>query len=359
MSNSKHTALYPLHHALNAKLVDFAGYSMPLQYGAGIISEHLHCRELCGFFDISHMGQCLIYGDDAASKLEQLVPSAIDTLKPGQQRYSVLTNDQGGIIDDIVISRLSGHYLVVVNAACKERDFSYLQRHFGENFHSLPDQALLALQGPQAFSVMRQLIPEAGQLRFMHCRQCLINDISCIISRSGYTGEDGFEISVSNHDAEALARLLLSFEQVQPIGLGARDSLRLEAGLSLYGHELSERISPVEAGLRWLIGKNSHHFPGAKIIHEQLRQGAPRKRVGLLIEGKQPVREHYDVYDSADDKIGFITSGGYSPNLKKPIALALIDSRCNESRLFTKIRNKTITMQITTTPFVPHRYYRG
>lgn len=332
---------------------------MPLQYPGGIIGEHLHCREQAGLFDISHMGLCQVSGDDVSTELERLTPSTIRTLQPGQQRYTVLTNAQGGILDDIVITRLPEGFMLVVNSACKEKDFNHLYRHFGSRLKIMPDQALFALQGPKAADVIQQLAPEACKLKFMQCCHADIDKIPCLISRSGYTGEDGFEIAVSAKDARMLAETLLSFDQVKPIGLGARDSLRLEAGLSLYGHELTENTTPVETGLGWLIAKDNHNFPGAKIIHEQLRQGAPRKRIGLLIDGKQPVREHSEIHKDSGRKVGFVTSGGFAPSLKRPIALALIDSRCADQTLYSTIRNKTITLRVTATPFVPHRYHRG
>lgn len=340
-------------------MVPFAGYDMPVHYPDGIIAEHLHCREQAGFFDISHMGQCFIGGENVIERLESLTPSVIRKLEIGEQRYTVLTNDEGGVIDDIIIGRLEESYMLVVNAACKDKDFAYLTSHFGEQCYIASERALFALQGPAAIEVIQLLAPEAGHLKFMQIRPDRLGDIECLISRSGYTGEDGFEISVDSGDAYALAELLLSFAQVKPIGLGARDTLRLEAGLSLYGHELDETISPVEAGLAWLVDKNNHPFPGDEIIHRQLQQGADKKRIGLLVEGKVPVREKCPLFDSRGQAVGITTSGGFSPTLKQPIALASIERRCQEQTFYGQIRNRKITLRATPLPFVPHRYYRG
>ncbi len=340
-------------------MVPFAGYAMPQQYPGGIIAEHLHCREQAGFFDISHMGQCFISGDNVAEQLEALTPAVARKLEIGDQCYTVLTNTEGGIIDDIIISRLEESYMLVVNAACKDKDFTLLTDHFGERCYIASERSLFALQGPAAIEVIQLLAPEAGHLKFMQIRPDRLGNIDCIISRSGYTGEDGFEISVAHTDARPLAELLLSFAPVKPIGLGARDTLRMEAGLSLYGHELNEDISPVEAGLGWLISKNTHTFSGSEIIQRQLQHGAGRKRIGLLVEGKIPVREHCRLFDADGNEVGVTTSGGFSPTLKQPIALALVDSRCREQTFYARIRNRKITLRATPLPFVPHRYYRG
>ncbi|MBE0469087.1 MAG: glycine cleavage system aminomethyltransferase GcvT [Methyloprofundus sp.] len=359
MSDLKRTPLYDLHLALNAKMVSFAGYHMPIQYPAGIIKEHLHCRSLAGLFDISHMGQCLVSGDNIVAQLDKLVPSDIINLSTGEQRYTVLTNPAGGIIDDLIISRLDDSFMLVFNAACKEKVLTYLQRNLQCHFQILSEHALLALQGPSAKEVMAELSVQACDLSFMQVLQTDINGMQCMISRSGYTGEDGFEISIAKQYAQLLAELILSFAQVQPIGLGARDTLRLEAGLSLYGQELNEAISPVEAGLSWLIDKNKTGFPGADVIGQQLQQGAARKRVGLLVEGKIPVRDHGQVYTGNDVLVGTITSGSFSPSLNQPIALALIDAPCLDKTLYAQIRDKKIVLQVTSLPFVAHQYYRG
>ena len=342
-------------------MVPFAGYEMPVQYPSGIIEEHLHCRQHAGFFDISHMGQFVITGLSIAQELEKLSPGNITRLAIGQQRYSVLTNDNGGIIDDIIVTRRESDFLVVVNAACKDKDYAHLKHHLPGHcrIEILQNQALFALQGPSAAKVMAQLSEPASKLLFMQACHTRIADLDCFISRCGYTGEDGFEISIANQHAETLAKLLLAFSEVAPIGLGARDTLRLEAGLSLYGHELSETISPVEAGLKWTFRKDATDFPSDKIIQSQLKTGAAKKRVGLQIDGKIPVRQNTELFDSLDNHVGFVTSGGYSPSLKSPIALGLIDSGNNDPVLFAKIRNRTITANITSLPFVPHNYLRS
>ena len=360
MSKLKKTPLYRLHTDLGAKMVAFAGYEMPVQYPTGIIREHKHCREHAGFFDISHMGQCLITGPSAAEELEELTPSNIVGLKIGQQRYTVLTNAKGGIIDDIIITRTEDGFLIVVNAACKEKDFSHLKQSLSNQcqLKILYDQALFALQGPAAAKVMTELSKPASTLSFMQACTSQIANMDCTISRCGYTGEDGFEISIANQQAETLAQLILAFEQVKPIGLGARDTLRLEAGLSLYGHELTESTNPIEAGLKWTFRSSLSHFLGDKAIQSQLEQGASRKRVGLIIDGKIPVRENTELFDSQNKLIGFVSSGSFSPSLEKPIALALINRLNTEQILYAKVRNRIITAHISPLPFVPHRYQR-
>jgi len=354
------TPLYQLHIELGAKMVAFAGYSMPIQYPSGIIKEHLHCREHTGFFDISHMGQCLISGQSVAEELEKLVPSHITGLAIGQQRYTVLTNSLGGIIDDIIITHTEHGFLVVVNAACKEKVFAHLKQSLPDqyNIEILQKRALFALQGPASAKIMAQLSTQASELLFMHTCSSQISQMPCMISRCGYTGEDGFEISIENQHAETLAKQLLAFEQVKPIGLGARDTLRLEAGLSLYGHEIDETISPVEAGLKWTFRQGANHFPGDKIIQNQLESGATKKRAGLLVNGKIPVRQGTELFDSQNNKIGIVSSGSFSPCLGKPIALALINSNYKDSILFAKVRNRLLPVTISSLPFIPHRYQR-
>ncbi|HEY8219018.1 MAG TPA: glycine cleavage system aminomethyltransferase GcvT, partial [Methylobacter sp.] len=297
----KQTPLYNLHLELGAKMAPFAGYLMPLQYGKGTLYEHLHCRSHAGFFDISHMGQFLILGDDAPHELGKLMPGDISGLKPGEQKYTVLTNNDGGILDDIIITRIETGLMIVVNAACKDKDFNYLDNHLSDRccFNELTSQALFALQGPAAASVMERFSAKAVELSFMQACGTSINGIKCNISRSGYTGEDGFEISVAQQDAEQVARLLLAEDDVEPIGLGARDTLRLEAGLCLYGHELNESITPVEADLLWLLKKGDNQFPGADKILGQLQFGPEKFRVGLLVDSKIPVREGSIICDSA------------------------------------------------------------
>ena len=358
----KQTPLYDLHLELGAKMVPFAGYQMPLQYSKGIIHEHLHCRSHAGFFDISHMGQCLILGDDAASELERLTPSDICGLKSGTQKYTVLTNNDGGIIDDIIITRIDSGLMIIVNAACKDKDFTYLKSHLSWycDFKELPDHALFALQGPAAAAIMRKFSAEAAALSFMQACATEINGIPCNISRSGYTGEDGYEISVANQYAEQLACLLLAEDEVEAIGLGARDTLRLEAGLSLYGHELNESITPIEAGLQWVIKKGHDQFPGADKILNQLQHGSKRIRTGLVVESKIPVRDGAVIINNEDKVVGQVTSGGFSPSMGKPVAMALLDRNSVSlgNTLYAIVRDQKIAVTVTKLPFIPHRYHR-
>ncbi len=357
------TALYELHIELGAKMVPFADYQMPLQYSKGIIHEHLHCRNQASLFDISHMGQCLLKGPSASIGLEKLTPAIISRLSSGRQQYTVLTNSDGGIIDDIVVTRLGQELTIVVNSACKEKDFKHLRKQLPNDcqLQELTEHALLALQGPSSSHIFQQIAPEACRLQFMQACHTEIEDIPCMISRSGYTGEDGFEISLPNRFAEKLARILLNFPEVEPAGLGARDTLRLEAGLSLYGHELDEITTPIEAGLSWLI-KNTHQsYPGAGTLLNQMQNGTEKQRVGLLVEAKMPVRENAPVFDSEDRLIGRVTSGSFSPSLGRPIALALINSETTiiGATLFTRVRNNLIKLTVCDLPFVPHRYHRS
>jgi aminomethyltransferase len=361
VSTLNKTPLYKLHLELNAKMVPFAGYKMPVQYPSGIIEEHLHCRHHAGFFDISHMGQFVISGLSAAQELEKLSPGNINGLAIGQQRYAVLTNDSGGIIDDIIVTRRESGFLIVVNAACKDKDYAHLKHHLPDHcrIEILQDQALFALQGPSAANIMAQLSEQASKLLFMQACHTRIADLDCFISRCGYTGEDGFEISIANQHAETMAKLLLAFNEVAPIGLGARDTLRLEAGLSLYGHELSETITPVEAGLKWTFRKDATNFPGAEFIQSRLKTTPAIKRVGLQLEGRIPARQNTELFDSLDNKVGLVTSGSFSPSLERPIALGLIDSSNKDPVLFAKVRNRTITANISPLPFVTHHYLRS
>jgi aminomethyltransferase len=358
----KQTPLYNLHLKLDAKMVPFAGYEMPVHYSKGIIHEHLHCRSQAGFFDISHMGQCLVLGDNAASELERLTPSDITGLKSGAQKYTVLTNNDGGIIDDIIITRIDSGLMIIVNAACKDKDFLHLKNHLSEQcvFTELPDHALFALQGPAAASVIGKFSAQAVGLSFMQACETEINGIACTVSRSGYTGEDGFEISVTNQYAEPLACLLLAEDEVEAVGLGARDTLRLEAGLSLYGHELTEAITPIEAGLKWLIKKGHNQFPGADKILKQLQLGSEQIRVGLLVESKIPVRDGSIVINNENREVGYVTSGSFSPSLGRPVAMALLDRNAVDlgNTLFAIVRDRKIPVTVTRLPFIPHRYHR-
>lgn len=358
----KQTPLYNLHLELGAKMVPFSGFLLPVQYGKGTLHEHQHCRNHAGFFDISHMGQCLVLGDDAVYGLEKLIPGNITGLKIGEQKYTVLTNNDGGVMDDIVITRIESGLMIIVNAACKDKDFKYLYNHLSGLccFNELSGQSLFALQGPAAASVMEKFSGQAAKLSFMHACGTYINGIKCNVSRSGYTGEDGFEILVGNHYAEQLARALLAEDEVEPIGLAARDTLRLEAGLCLYGHELNESITPVEAGLQWLFKRSHDQFPGADIILAQLQQGPEKIRAGLLVNSKVPVRQGSVIYNSEDFAVGYVTSGSFSPSLGQPIAMALLDRSSADvgNTLYAKVRDHHVPVTVTPLPFVPHRYHR-
>ena len=362
MTEMKQTPLFQLHMELGAKMTAFAGYTMPINYNQGIIHEHLHCRTQAGFFDISHMGQCRIVGRNAADELEKLTLGGISDLAIGCQKYTVLTNSGGGVIDDIIVSRTESGASVIVNASCKDKDFAYLKQQLPDScrFEECTNLALLALQGPEASIVMASLSEQAVGLSFMQVCTTAIQGIPCQISRSGYTGEDGFEISVHQSKAELLARILLTDERVEPIGLGARDTLRLEAGLCLYGHELTETINPIEAGLGWLIKKGHLNFPGAERILAQRPQGLKRQRIGLLVEGKIPVRAGCLLYDTNGIQVGYITSGGFSPCLNRPLAMALIDSELSivGQILYAIVRDQQIVVSVCHLPFIPHRYLR-
>jgi aminomethyltransferase len=359
-----HTPLTALHRELRAKMVVFAGYHMPLHYSRGIIDEHLQTRASAGFFDISHMGQFLLSSANAAEELERLTPGAIGKLRIGRQRYTVFTNAQGGVIDDVMVARLTEErFFIVVNAACKDKDLLHLQTRIAPScrLQPLSGNALLALQGPAAASVIERHCPDAARLKFMHVCETAVNGVPCIVSRSGYTGEDGFEISLPEEAAEALARLLLNDARLQPVGLGARDTLRLEAGLCLYGHELTDTITPIEAGLAWIVDKHNDRYPGANVILEQMEDGPPRRRVGLLPEGKAPVRDGAMLKNRTGAAVGIVTSGGYSPSLARPIAMGLVQSDAAQPGevLFVTRNSREIALTVAALPFVMHRYYYG
>lgn len=362
------TPLHCLHLELGAKMVPFAGYQMPVQYPQGIIQEHLHTRQQAGLFDVSHMGQILVSGPTAAAALEQLLPIDLDTLPVNHQRYSLLTNDKGGVRDDLMICRRAEcEFLLVVNAACKANDLAYLQQHIGleNSVEMLPEQALLALQGPASAAVMAELAPALSELKFMQATECEIAGAHCFVTRSGYTGEDGFELSVPAVDAEKLARRLLAFAQVEAIGLGARDSLRLEAGLCLYGYELDEQISPVEAGLSWAIAKSRRsggvkagNFPGGAQILQQIAGAVTRKRVALRSQEKAPIRAETVLQSQSGQLAGSVTSGGYSPALEAAIAMAYVAAEfaAPGTQLLAQVRGKTRPVEVVELPFVAHRY---
>ncbi|OGA67851.1 MAG: glycine cleavage system protein T [Betaproteobacteria bacterium RIFCSPLOWO2_12_FULL_67_28] len=358
------TPLHALHLELGARLVAFAGYEMPVQYPAGILAEHLHTRSAASLFDVSHMGQARL-PMSAAAAVETLVPVDVLGLAPGRQRYAFFTNEAGGILDDLMFSNASDHYFVVVNAARKEHDFALLAKHCSAEV--LAGRALLALQGPLAAQVMQRLAPAATQLGFMQTTTVTMNGNACFVSRSGYTGEDGFEISVCAADADRLARLLLAQPGVAAAGLGARDSLRLEAGLCLYGHDMDDATTPVEAGLEWAIqkvrrrgGAREGGFPGASVILEQLERGTARRRVGLVPEGRAPVREGALLQDAAGRAVGRVTSGGFGASANAPLAMGYVDSPLAAPgvQLNAVVRGKLRHCRVSALPFIPHRYHR-
>ena len=369
----RRTPLYDQHVALGAKMVPFAGYEMPVQYPLGILKEHLHTRAQAGLFDVSHMGQAFLIGPDhatTAAALEALVPADILNLKPGQQRYTQLLTDAGGIIDDLMVTRSisekdDGRLFLVVNASRRDVDYAHISSRLpaGVKLHPAPERALIAVQGPTANIVMARLSTDAAGLEFMTAASSRVGDFDCHVSRSGYTGEDGFEISVAAKDAEALARLILAQAGVQPIGLGARDSLRLEAGLCLYGHDIDESTSPIEAGLAWSIQKRRRTqggFPGASRIQDELANGPKRRRVGIKPDGRAPAREGTEVLAPSGERIGSITSGGFGPSVNGPVAMGYVDAA--HAKIGTPVnlmvRGKVLGAAVVPLPFVPHRYAR-
>ncbi len=360
------TPLYALHLELGGKMVPFAGYDMPVQYPAGILKEHLHTRAQAGLFDVSHMGQAFLSGADPATALERLTPADVKGLAPGHQRYGLLLNDQGGIKDDFMVTRLAGEdaLYLVVNAAMKDADFTYIADRLKgvATLSPAPGRALLALQGPRAAEVLERLSPGISQLSFMQARRASVAGAPAIVSRTGYTGEDGFEISLEGKDAENIARALLKEPEVLPIGLGARDSLRLEAGLCLYGHDMDETIDPVEANLSWALGKRRKEagdFPGGQRILRHLKDGAGKKRVGILPEGRAPAREGTEIVKDGR-VVGHVTSGGFGPSLNGPLAMGYVEWGLSQpgTRLELMVRGKPLAAQVTAMPFVPNRYKR-
>ncbi|GHB09652.1 glycine cleavage system aminomethyltransferase GcvT [Salinicola rhizosphaerae] len=370
MSELYQTPLFALHHSLGGKMVPFAGYSMPVQYPLGVKKEHEHTRQACGLFDVSHMGQVRVTGPSPAAAMETLVTADVVGLPEGGQRYALFTNSEGGILDDLMIVNHGDSLYVVVNAACKDQDVALMRTGLGfEHEVEILDRGLLALQGPQASEVMRRLCPAACELRFMQHARFDALDGEIWVSRSGYTGEDGFEISVPAADTERLARWFLDQPEVEPIGLGARDSLRLEAGLCLYGHDLDETTTPVEASLSWAVGKSRRlggereaGFPGADIVlHQMQAKDHRRRRVGLISEGRAPVREGARLFGADDREIGVVTSGSFGPSLGAPIAMAYVSVEHAEkgTTLYADVRGKKLPMTVSAMPFVEARYYRG
>lgn len=378
----KKTPLTALHKSLGAKMVEFAGYEMPVQFPAGVLKEHLHTREKAGLFDVSHMGQAFLktseaaLGEDGAHEkiaaaIETLVPGEIRKLKKGGLRYSVLLSEDGGILDDLMITRPAredkqGLLFLVVNAATKDDDFALIEEKLGSRaeLEIAGDRALLAIQGPVAAGVVEKLLPGAGEQTFMTMRPYEWNGAYLIVSRCGYTGEDGFEISVPGEHAEAFARTLLDHPDVEPVGLGARDSLRLEAGLCLYGHDLTPQTSPVEGNIAFAIGKRRRAeggFPGADRILHELQEGPARLRVGLRPEGRAPAREGAKIQSADGKTIGAVTSGGFGPTVGGPVAMGYVDTEFADTGTDVQliVRGKALPAQVADMPFVPHRYYRG
>lgn len=365
------TPLHALHNEMGAKMVPFAGYDMPVQYKLGVKKEHLHCRAQAGLFDVSHMGQLRLVGDNAAAFMESLVPVDIIDLPVNKQRYAFFTNEQGGISDDLMVTNFGDHLFVVVNAACKAQDIQHMQDNLPADveLQLIEDRALLALQGPQAAAVLSTLNPAVADMVFMDATRIDLDGVECIVSRSGYTGEDGYEISVPADAADALARKLLAADEVEWIGLGARDSLRLECGLCLYGHDLDPTTTPVEASLLWGIsparrtdGVRAGGFPGSDLILEQIKTKAiTRKRIGLVGHSKAPVREGTKLFDADDNEIGLVTSGTFGPSIGKPVAMGYVSIAfaALDTEVFAEVRGKKLPMTVTKMPFVAQSYYRG
>lgn len=362
------TPLHALHVELGAKMVPFSGYDMPVQYPSGILREHLHTREKAGLFDVSHMGQAFLSGNDPAKALEHVTPADVLGLKEGMQRYGLLLTEEGTIKDDFMFTRLVGEpaLYLVVNAGTKESDFEYIATRLKgiASLEPKPDRALLALQGPAAGAVLERHAPDTAKLTFMKVVRTTVADAPVIVSRSGYTGEDGFEISLEATDAERIARTLLAEPEVLPIGLGARDSLRLEAGLCLYGHDIDETTTPVEANLVWSIAKRrkmDRDFPAAEKIMDQIFEGTSRRRVGIRPDGKAPAREGTQIVDKGGRVIGAVTSGGFGPTLGGPMAMGYVATEfaADGTELDLMVRGKANPARVVPLPFVPHRYRRA
>ena len=361
----KHTPLYDLHRALGARMVGFAGYEMPVQYPAGIIAEHLHTRAKAGLFDVSHMGQIRLHGASAARALEALVPGDLQGLMPWRMRYTLLLNEAGGILDDLIATRVEEGVTLVVNAARKDADLAHLRANLDSAVAVEPRfaRALLALQGPEAGTVLARFAAGIERVAFMSAADATIAGAPCVLTRSGYTGEDGFELSMDAGDAAAVAEALLREPEVAPIGLGARDTLRLEAGLCLYGHDIDETTNPVEAGLSWTIARNRRaagDFPGASTILRQLAEGPSRKRVGIRPDGRAPAREGTAILDPAENPVGRVTSGGFGPSVGAPIAMGYINAghAAEGNALALVVRDVPRPAHVAPLPFVPTRYYR-
>lgn len=363
----KKTPLHALHAELGAKMVPFAGYDMPVQYPLGVMKEHVHTREKAGLFDVSHMGQAklIAHQGDAAALFEELVPGGITTLKDGFMRYTQLTDDKGGILDDLMATRFGDTLWLVVNAACKDDDFAHIADKLdGRATLEIATRALLALQGPKAEAVLTELMPAAQELVFMQAVWSDWQGADVLISRCGYTGEDGYEISIAEDKAEALAKTLLAHDDVEAIGLGARDSLRLEAGLCLYGHDIDTGTTSAEADLMWSVPqrrRDNGDFPGAAIINAQLTDGMAKRRVGILPEGRAPAREGTEIQNAEGEAIGTVTSGGFGPTLGGPLAMGYVPPSYGEAgtEIQLIVRGKAMPARVAAMPFVPQRYKKG
>lgn len=365
------TPLFDLHVELGGKMVPFAGYEMPVQYPLGVKKEHLHTRDQSGLFDVSHMGQVKLTGANAAAALEKLVPVDIIDLPVGKQRYAIFTNEEGGIMDDLMVTNYGDWIYVVVNAACKEQDIAHMRAHLGDDVEVevLEDRALIAVQGPKTAEAIGRIQPAVHDLVFMDSREMQIDGVDCFVSRSGYTGEDGYEISIPSSDAERLVKLFLEQPEIEAIGLGARDSLRLESGLCLYGNDIDQTTTPVEGSLLWAIskvrradGERAGGFPGADKIYEQIAEkNYTRKRVGLLSEGRAPIREGSELFNADGEKIGTVTSGSFGPTVNQPVAMGYVETAYSalETEVFAEVRGKKLPMKVARAPFIEQRYYRG
>ena len=373
MSELLLTPLNDLHLSLGGKMVPFAGYSMPVQYPLGVMKEHSHTREKAGLFDVSHMGQVIVKGgdyNDAADALERLIPVDIRNLKPNRQRYGFFTNEAGGIMDDLMLANRGDHVFVVVNAACKVQDIRHLKDNLGDiSVTEITDRALLALQGPASEAVLAALDSKAAEMKFMDVATLTLAGAECWVSRSGYTGEDGYEISVPNTHAVQLAQELLAHDDVEPIGLGARDSLRLESGLCLYGHDIDTETTPSQASLNWAVqkvrragGDREGGFPGADVILGEIANGVARKRVGLKPEGRAPMREGVELFASEDAEtpIGKITSGGFGPTVGGPVAMGYlpVEYSGNGTPVYGELRGKRLPLIVVPLPFTPANFKR-
>ena len=360
------TVLHNLHVSLGAKMVPFAGYDMPVQYPSGILTEHRHTRGQAGLFDVGHMGQAILRGDNVAAALETLMPGDIAGLEQGQMRYSQFTNEAGGILDDLMVTNRGDYIFLVVNAGCKDADFAHIQKHIGDRIELeiLANRGLIALQGPMAATVLNRHAQGVEAMPFLTMQDIEIDGIACLVSRAGYTGEDGYEISVPGEKSVELAELLLAEAEVEPIGLGARDTLRLEAGLCLYGHDIDETTSPIEAGLLWSIGKRRREdggFLGAERIISEIENKPSRRRVGILPDGRAPAREGTEITDQSGNNIGVVTSGGFGPTVDGPIAMGYVsrENAAVDTTLQLTVRGKSLNSKVIKLPFVEQNYYRG